>query len=327
MLIFFYGPDSYRINQKINEIKEKFTLANPDAFDIIDTLSQDIMPKTIKAQILAMPLFSKTRLVIFRDFISGAKEESHNELLSVIKNIPSSTNVIITEVFPDKRLKIYKTLLKEAKTQEFNLLDTKGLVNWIEAFLAECKIERTASMFMAENLGGNLWQISNILKKLETQLLNEASDKKIITLGMIEAEIKKISQNNSFNLVDAYLGNHNRSLTILRELIESGENPFYLISMIASGVRNLILIVDAIGQGKKTVAEIALYTKLKPFVVSKNLNLAKNHSTRDLIAMHNAILEADTLTKYGIIKPELALELLTVKGFDSSLTRQIMHFA
>lgn len=327
MLIFFYGPDSFRINKKVNEIKDKYTLANPDAFDIIDTPSSDISPKNIQTQILAMPLFSKTRLIIYRDFLSEAEEGCHEEFINLIDTIPNSTNVIITEPFPDKRLKIYKILIKKAKTQEFNFLDTKTLTTWIESSITEVKIERAGSMFLANNLIGNLWHINNILQKLETALLNYPEKEKIITLEQIKNEVEKINVNNSFDFVDSYLQkNQTRSLIILKQLLDGGENPFYLLSMLSGGVRNLILIKDASQKNMKSIAEISSYTMLKPFVISKNLSLTKNYLMDDLLKIHERILEADTLVKHGIIKPELALELLVFNGIKSDFTDKIIQF-
>lgn len=331
MILFFYGADSYRISQAINQVKDKFLQANPDGADLVELSGREVNPSQIKAQILAMPLFSKSRLIILKNFLSEAKVPSHEAFLDIISKIPTTTNVVISDALPDKRLKLYKKLSKEAKCQEFKSLDRSKLIEWLKGFVKDSSLDNRAAIFLADNLSGNLWLASNILAKLETSLLDRKKEERLITLEMAQEQLAKLEQGNVFNLVDAFalssdLGKK-QALVTLKKLLNDGENPFYLMSMLANGVKNLILINDAKENGCQAAPQIASYTKLNPFVISKNLNSASKHSLESLVNLYGKIVEADALTKYGIIKPELAIELIASEGFKSETASKFAQLA
>lgn len=331
MILFFYGADSYRISQNINQVKDKFLAANPDGADLIEFAGREVNPSQIKAQILAMPLFSKSRLIVLKNFLSEAKAPAHEAFLDIIGKIPTTTNIVISDTLPDKRLKLYKKLLKDAKCQEFKSLDRSKLIEWLKGFVKDSTLDNRAAAFLADNLSGNLWLASNILTKLETSLLNKPKEERVITLEMANEQLAKLEQGNVFNLIDAFaldsdLGKK-QALVTLKKLLEDGENPFYLMSILANGVKNLILINDAKDNGRMSGAQIASYTKLNPFVVSKNLNSASKHSLKNLVNLYGKIVEADALTKYGIIKPELAIELIASYGFKSETASKFAQLA
>ncbi len=330
MILFFYGVDSYRMGQTVAQVKDKFLTANPDSADLIELNGRDVDPAKLKSQLLAMPLFSKSRLVVLKNFLSEAKAPCHEALLDIIGKIPTTTIIVITDSFPDKRLKIYKKLIKHAKCQEFKPLARNQLIDWLKNFVKESTLDAKSAIFLADNLSGNLWLASNILTKLEVAILHKPQADRLITLAMVQEQLSKLEQSNVFNLIDAFVSSSatakKQALTYAKKLLEDGENAFYLISMLASGVKNLILIKDAQKNGHQSSAQIASYTKLNPFVISKNLNVASTHTLKNLIDLYEKIIIADALTKYGIIKPELAIEIILVDGLQHKFTSKFTQF-
>ena len=132
MIIFLYGQDSYRSKQKLNEIIEHYKKAGKSGLNLIyvDAGQTDFSDFYSNFKISSM--FAEKKLVIVKDlFLNKAFQEY---FLNEIKNIESFKDVIVVyenqEI--DQRLKVFKTLTKECKSQEFKQLDAKGLKIWAQ---------------------------------------------------------------------------------------------------------------------------------------------------------------------------------------------------
>src|SRR4030042_2543084 len=132
MIIFFYGEDTFRLRQKLNQLKEKFVSAsfgdtNLAVLDGERTTNDEFFP-----QILAMPFLAKTRLVIVENLLGKAKKDVIEKIPEGFRKMTASTVLVfVEEGIPDRRTTLFKRLSKE-RVEEFKLLESDQLKRWIK---------------------------------------------------------------------------------------------------------------------------------------------------------------------------------------------------
>ncbi|AKM82310.1 TPA: DNA polymerase III subunit delta [Candidatus Berkelbacteria bacterium] len=317
MIIFFYGQDSYRLAQSEKKLKEKFISASLGDTNLAVLDVKKLTFDEYIRQILAMPFLSKTRLVIVENILSEAKKELQEKIGEVLNKVPESTVLLFTETAPDKRLSLFKKLVKVDKVQEFLPMEEIQIKRWIKSE-TEAKggeIDSASINLLYESVGGDLWRLSNELDKLIT--FNHK-----ITTGTIELLVQSQAQKDIFRLVDA-LGNKNlkKALNELNQLQHAGENEIYIFSMICYQYRNLLIVKDlqdrlhssnaypASGQAWAIQKEAGM----NPYVVQKTLAQCGNFTFDELKNSYDTLLDFDHKLKTGKIGKEAALALLVVK--------------
>ena len=131
MIIFIYGPDTYRSRQKLNELKNKF-------ISEIDLSSQSLIVldgktttlKEISEKINTGSLFVKKRMVVIEDIFENKSEKLFSDLASFLKNRTEATgsdedNIII---FRDSDLNSKDRKLKKDGQKLFTYLTSQKYV-------------------------------------------------------------------------------------------------------------------------------------------------------------------------------------------------------
>jgi DNA polymerase-3 subunit delta len=271
-------------------------------------------------------MFSEKKLIILKNIFENAKfQEEFLENISDIKNLKDIV-VIYEDNAVDKRAKFLKELLKNAKCQEFNLLQPSMLRKWAagEFEKNKAKIDSGALDLLIYFVKNNLWRLSNEINKLLnykrfTQSNNSAEGgidaKRHLTGGVIkkediEALIKPDIENDIFKTIDALASkNKKEALSLLHKHLESGDNPIYLLSMLAYQFRNLLIVKELI-ERKMPYGAILKKSGLHPFVVKKTYYMCNGFSFSELKKIYQKIFQIDLDIKTGKIEAETALDLL-----------------
>lgn len=303
MIFLLFGQDSFSLNQKLAQIKEKYLQASPGTtISIIDgslTNFQEIL-----SQAAALPFLSSKRLVIIKNIISQGQPTTKERLANNLEKIPSSTILIFAEYgLPDKKDFLFQKLISSYPFQEFRLPTGFGLVTWIrkEVEKRRKKISLPACQKLANFVGSDLWRLNSEIEKLDNYTKGEG--KETISPEDIDLLVKPEISPKIFNLVDS-LGEKNltKALQELATLLSAGENPLYIFSMINFQFRNLVLIKG----GEKNLS-------LHPYVLAKTRLLAKNFSLEELKRTYQKLASFDLKIKTGKIEPETGLYLLIGK--------------
>lgn len=310
MTIFFYGEDSYRLNQAVKKLKEKFISASLGDTNLAILDGKTAQYVEIVRQILAMPFLSRTRLVIIENLISEGKKDIQEKIVEFLPKVPSSTVLVFTENKPDKRTSLFKKLVKAEKVQEFMPLEEGQLRRWI---FKECenrgaKIEGETVSKLIDYVGNDLFRMSNELDKLISY------DKKI-TDETIELLVKSQVESDIFRMIDA-VGQKNlkSALKEYQKLLEAGENELYILSMIVYQYRNLLVIKDLMERNTASNSwAISKKARMHPYVVQKSMNQVRNFSLEDLRKAYRLLLDFDVGVKTGKIEGKAALTLLLAK--------------
>jgi len=321
MIIYIYGADTFRSRQYLKEQVEKFkTARDPQGYNVVflDATKTDV--GKIASEITSSPFLAEKRLIVIENILSSKDEEMLAGLVERIKadKIPTSNVVIFWQgdsAGQDKRSKklkvveeLEKLLLKEKYAQEFVKLSEDKLLTWISQELKKmnAKISKPAAIFLARNIGEDLWALFGLLNQLALYV-----GEKEIGLGDVQLFLEEKADDNAFNLVEAIVaGDHKRAFKLLEDQKNLGEDTFKIFGLVVWQFR-LLLQLRSLFESEDGLTSDAAASKLKihPFVARKNWPVIKKHSLAKLKEIYDQLLEIDIKTKTGRGDQSMLLDL------------------
>ena len=314
MIIFLYGPDTYRLRQKLNEIVEHYKKIHQSGlnfkiFDLEEESFQDF-----QNEIKSVSMFAEKKLIVLRGALSN-KDFKENFLKNSKKFIVSKNVILFYEEGEVPKDEFVSFLKKRGESQEFQLLDKIRLKNWVKKELEnyKAKIENRALDKLIDFVGNNLWQMSNEIRKLVSYKLEShargAGTCEILSRD-IEILVKPKIEPEIFKTIDAIASkNKKQAVGLIHKHLEKGDSPLYLLTMINFQFRNLLIIKDLIKKGRPFYTFQKL-TGLHPYIVKKSYPQAQKFTIEELKKIYQKIFQADLDIKTGRVGPETALDLL-----------------
>jgi len=310
MIIFLYGEDTYRLNQKLNEIITKYKKTFKKRFDLKFYKGKNLNFKDFVDEIQQSSIFTKRKLLVVKDISSNSQFKK--EFLKNPKIFTAFEDVIL--FFEPKEVpetdKFFEFLKKNSKSQKFKLLEGLELKKWTQKEFEKYKsrIDPLALKKLIDEVGNDLWQLSNEIKKLAT-----FKKGKTVTVKDVELLITPKIKTDIFKTIDAICaGNKREALKLLHKHLEKGENPLYILSMIHFQFRNLLIIKDLIERGVPFYL-LPKKTGFHPYIIKKSYFLTQKFTIDKLKKIYQKILKIDLKIKKGKITPVLALDSLIVE--------------
>ena len=307
MIYFIYGQDSYRAKEKLQEMIDKYKSLHKSGLSLVQINAKEKSFKDLFDNFKIVSMFNEKKLIILKDVFLNQK--FGEDFLKEIKIFKDSKDIIVVfekdEV--DQRTKLFKTLIKDAKCQEFSFLDSRGLKIWFreKSEKYKLKIDPIAEATLLSYVGNDLWQLENEIKKLANFKPGKLIKKEDIIL-----QVRPKTENNIFKTINSISEKDKKqALYFLHKHLDNGDNSLYLLSMIAYQFRNLLIIKEMIDKGLP-YATIQKKSGLAPFVVSKTYYLCSQFTFLELKKIYQKIFQVDLNIKTGRIDAETALDLL-----------------
>jgi len=303
MIILLYGKDTYRLKEKIEKIIDEYKKKNSSGLNI-KFLGEKETFKDITDEDKQTSMFDEKRLIIVKNVFSS--ESLKNELAKNYEKISTSDNIFIfyQEGEIKKKEKLFELFSKD-KAQEFAPLSGKKLFSWIKnEFIKNGAEADDEAVYKLGEIGGeDLWRIKNEVDKLSLY-------KKKITKKDVEDFVKKDVNINIFQTIEAIAEkNKEKAIFLFYDHLEKGDNPLYILSMIAYQFRNLIVVRDLI-ERNYSYETIKSKSGLHPFVFRKVYYQANKFSLESLKEIYNNLFLTDLKIKTGQIDPVLAIHML-----------------
>ncbi|OWK26900.1 MAG: DNA polymerase III subunit delta [Parcubacteria group bacterium GW2011_GWA2_38_13b] len=329
MLIFLYGPDTYRIQEKTEEIVAEYKKKYSSGLNLveIDMSEKDISDLRAVTEVVSM--FSEKKLIVL-SYVFGVgsveKELSgyfidkkiidDKDVVVVIKGDAGAGKSCLSVGRQDKKSKnksdLQDFLTKNAKCQEFIYFNFLQLKKWVNGWLKKegMEINERALSKLIDFIGNDLWQMKQELLKLSAFVLNCGNN--IIGETDVESLVKPKVNVDIFLMVDS-LARKDRITTmkLLRKHLEKGEEELYILNMFVYQFRNIIQMKDLADRGENE-QDIAKKLKMHPYVLKKSFDQAKSFSLPELKKIYRMMLQADLCIKTGKVKPDTALDLLVM---------------
>jgi DNA polymerase-3 subunit delta len=303
MIIFLYGPDTFRSRQKLKEIVEYYKKIHKSGlnlvfFDLKEKGFQDFLNFFESSS-----MFGEKKLAVLEN--ASQNKEFQEKFLKKIKDFSDSKNFVLFYEGEIQENDFFKKLKENSRWQNFRMLKGKSLEFWIKKEIKKfgAKIEKKALEKLIEFVGEDLWQMENEIKKL-------VSFKKEIGQREVELLVKPKIEIDIFKTIDAIAQrNKKRALELVRRHLEKGDSPNFVLAMMNFQFRNLLVIKELIEKGKSK-NYILRETELHPFLVEKTLKLAKKFQFEELKKIYQRIFQTDFDIKTGKLTPEVGLEML-----------------
>lgn len=307
MILFLYGEDTYRSKQKLNEIIKHYKKIHKSGLNLLVFEAKETNFQDFSDKIRITSMFKEKRLIILKDLFSNLKFQE--AFLKNIKKLVKSKDVIVIfeEGVVDKKSKIFESLKKEAKSQEFKPLDAQKLKRWTEKEFKKykVKIESKALNLLTDFVGNDLWRLNNEIQKLVNY-----QKKGKIEIKDIELLVRPKIETDIFKTIDAISEkNTKQALKLLHRHLEKGDSPLYLLSMINFQFRNILMVKDLI-ERRFPYKAILKKTNLPSFVVRKSYFQSQKFTLEELKKIYQNIFETDLSIKTGKMEAKIALDLL-----------------
>jgi DNA polymerase-3 subunit delta len=330
MIIFLYGGDTYRIQQKLTLLKEKFTSVrsqsklNLSTFDLLNLNINELRPA-----LLSKGLFSEKRMTILRNALTKKNNEPFRKTIAhLVENYSllqkDQKNIIIfqegeiklKDLKPEQK-KLFSLLKNEKFYPEFRPLTKTQAKKWAQGYAEKnkIKIKKGAIDYIIDSLGNDLWAVKNELDKIKCSF-KPATE---ISLEKIKKTIKAKPEENIWNLIEAFGQKDKKQASkLLIDQIEAGVGTDYIISMLAYQYRTILRVKSYLERKKEknfsSSQTMARELGLHPYVFQKALNQQKKYDLSELKDVYQSLLEIDILKKTRQINTEVLLNLLILKN-------------
>src|SRR3989344_1107499 len=297
MIIFLYGQDSYRISQKLKEIKEKYQAKNPNGFNLISLDFSENSIKDLEHHLVNSSLMPGKKLIILKNIFSA----DAGQILNVTKsqNLSKREDIIFVAVsFKDAKNELFNYLTKKpCESQNFNLLKNYEIKNWTIKFARDFNINFTSEAldYLILNCNGDLWRLDSEINKLANY-----KQKGVISLSQVEELVTPNANQNIFEITDGLAAkNKRRAISSLHKLLDSGEAPTEILGLLAWQARNILKF-------KSDSSKILLH----PYMLAKTGAAAKVFSIEELSSLLKKISKLDLELKTTNVEAKTALSLL-----------------
>ncbi|KKQ27495.1 MAG: polymerase III, delta subunit protein [Candidatus Magasanikbacteria bacterium GW2011_GWC2_37_14] len=320
MLIFLYGADSYRSQEHLKKLVEKFKKErDPQSLNVHILDCEKIEDKAILEELGNAPFLAEKKLIILKKLLTTAKKgDLQTTLLEKIKNKKISDDNIV--IFWEEDLKpktnvakeLYSLLTKEKFSQEFIPFTGTKLTTWINTLITEnnAKISQKALDYLVSNIGNDPWLLNSLIKQLASYKIGEE-----ITVEDIKLFLPEKIDDSIFNLVDAIIAKQKSTIfSMIKEQYRLGKDPLYILAMLTRQIKILLQIRDEFEKNDVLKSdELAKKLGIHPFVIKKSLPLVKHFTKENLLKIYQDLLALDTQIKTGLEDQSLLLDLLVSK--------------
>jgi DNA polymerase-3 subunit delta len=253
----------------------------------------------IQESLQSPPFLSPKKLVVLKQ--PGLNKEFVEKAEALIKNLPETTDLIVSEPKIDKRTSYYKFLKSKTDFKEFNELNEPKLLEWVMQYTKEMggTINQNTAHYLIDRLGTDQYLLSNELNKLVTYQPNVSEE-------AIDYLTSKTAKSTVFELLDAaFRGDKQVALSIYEEQRQLKVEPQQIIAMLVWQLNILAIMAAA---GSKSDSTIASEAKINPFVVQKSRRLISKLSLEQIKDFISRLTTLDRESKTLSIDTDNALK-------------------
>jgi DNA polymerase-3 subunit delta len=319
MILFFYGPDTYRsrghLQQSIDQFKKQ---RDPQGYNTVIFDAKNAEPGAMLSELRAAPFLAEKRMVVLQNVLSVSDKEFLGTLIETIsaEKISATTVLVLWQgesLSKVKEAKELDTLLKKEKfAQEFTPLTGPALTSWItkEAVALKASFDPAGSAELARLTGHDMWFLASTLHQLAAY-----ANGRPITAVDVQLFAEEKLDDNVFNMIDAVVaGNHKTAFKLLQGQRDLGEEDGKLFGLFIWQFRIILEIADLLAREPDTTSDTAAkIIGIHPFVAKKNFAIAKKHSLTKLKQLYRTLLDIDTKTKTGQADQSVLLDLFVAK--------------
>ncbi len=338
MLYILWGEDRFSIEESLQKIKNG--LGDPSMLSTNTSTLEGakLTVNELKGVGEASPFLSLKRLVVIKGLLERfepkdksfrpKKAESTNKkpdesaaFAACLKGLPNSTVAILVDYIDMGKKALQNNALFQAisvgvEVKPFPLLKGVKLSQWIQERVNAMgsSISKQATNILVENIGGDLYTMSNEVSKLTAYTAGrmiEEKDVRLVVSASREADI--------FAMVDAVIDRHaGVAEQILERLLQNGVVPQQILALLARQIQMLIQVRE-LKKARRPSAEIQTRLGIFSSFVWDKLSARSEKYTMDkLKTIYQSLLQTDLAIKTGKLEGDLAVNILVADLCEKS---------
>jgi DNA polymerase-3 subunit delta len=312
---FFYGNEAYFIDQGLEAIFSRFVTSGSVNFNRDIFYGEETEASQIVNTALSIPMMSEKRVVVLKNY-NRLPQSGKELILKYCKNPAPHTILVLVTGEVDLRKKGYAELKKLVELVECKSPYEKKIPMHISQFVENRgkKISFRAINLLQAKLGNSL---SGIIGQVE-KLISFKHDQEEITEEDVERLVGISRSYNIFQLRDA-IGSRNtvESLVILRQMVEIGEPPGFIVSSLTNYFIQLLRARE-LKRRRASRNEMLEQLAVHPFFLDRTVNQAMGFEDSQIARILKLLLEADKNLKTSYQKPKIILELLLLQIMEQN---------
>ncbi|PLX82124.1 MAG: DNA polymerase III subunit delta [Desulfuromonas sp.] len=315
-LIYIYGEETYLVDRLVRQLVDAAVPPDARDFNLNIFEGKETTGQAILEAVQTMPVFASRRLTLVRraDELNAANLAS---LESYLKEPFSESILLMVGAKLDRRSKFSKAWMKKGEAIECKKLYPNRIPAEIRRMLKESGRSMTEAGFekFCRRAGTQLQEIAGELDKL----IAYCGDRDPIDEADVDAIVCNLRQETVFALGEA-LGDRNvgSAIHLVDELLQAGEPPVLLVSLLARHFRQLWRTHELVGS-RVPRRDLAARLKINPYFVENLTRQARNFRKEEFPRIMRLLLEADVALKSS---GGLASGLLSRLVLDISSTGQ-----
>ncbi len=323
-ILIFHGQEQYLVKWSYDHLVQKYVQKgweNLDAAVFYDEIETSDLIKNLETVSMISPI----RIIWVKEYkhfqgekTKGYSKDEMNELVKELNNYKGNNIIMFSFESLDKPGPHINKLDKEKTTfYSVEKLTQRELNSFISKQFAaqgikisDGKIRLIVDLSGYYNRESN-YRLYNMVNDIQKIIAHQEGGE--ITEDDIVQSMNGDRDIYIFDFIEA-LGNGKRekALTILNDMLASGDTVFHLLPLIVGQFELMVQIKEMLGEGMNIVA-IAKTLKVHEFRAKKAMQLANKFQMETLKELLLAAYEIDINIKLGDIDQRTALELLIAK--------------
>ena len=300
------GPEQYLCRLAVDLIKSRLLSPEAQAFDYSTYSAQDTPVERIFETANTFPMLSKRRFVYVTE-LEKLPEREHEKLLQSLDSLLSSSMLLLAAEDLDHRKKLYRTIRDKGCIAEFPRLKGPALERWVEAFVRKngFRISSETARKIVNLAGSDLQSLAGELEKLFLFTGKEGQ----ISDASVDDLVRSSRQHGIFELIDA-IGRRDRAgaLDSLTNLLNMGEHPLVIVTMMARHSRQVLIVKECLQQGMNA-REAGATAQVPPFILDKFIRQAGTMKPETVRRMHTGLSDIDRKLKSSSVDARILLEV------------------
>ena len=310
---FFYGPEIFLIENKINSIKKRFVNKELEEFCISKFNGKESNFEEFEDEFNSYPMSGDRKLIILQNtgWFNNSKSAEFTSIKSLFSDVPEYLYIIIREDNYDKKKEKNLEFIKNSGGDVvfFDYLPLVQLCTWIEKIFSDNgKIIRQSDvLYIANACNLEMGKINSEVNKI----LVFSGECERISSKDISALVAKSCDYKIYELFDDIVdANGKMSIKKLKHILDSKEKPTSVIVGLTNKFSEL-LTIKLLHSDRVSISDMMNYMdfKIPEFVIKKMINQNKRYDEKYLKRIIRKGIDFDRLIKSGRIDQRVAAEM------------------
>lgn len=317
----FEGEEDYLKEEALKKLKKKIISSEYEDFNYERLSGANISAGQIIESANTFPLQAKRRLVVVEE-VDKLSDEDQRALSRYLDSPAGTTCLVCTAEKLDKRKRLYKTFLEKSKVVSFYPLWEGEVIAWIKGKIEKerKKISSQALLYFKDRVGNDLREVNSEIEKLVLY----THPKRVIEKKDVEEAVGEGKGTGVFDLTKAVREKAlSRALFILCRLLERGEEPMRVHSLITREMRILLRIKEKEEKiSSREACSIifrprSYYSQFYTNIAVEYIQAVRKFSLSQLITAFKYLVETEASIKTGREEPAIAIERMILRILQS----------